>query len=375
MRGLRTKLVQRWLLAWGFFAAGSLLVSCEKGSRREIIDGVEHIFHPEKTKPADIQLSLELTIGEELAGEEYLLGAIQVVATDDSGSVYIVDGREPRARVYKKEGTYLRTIGRRGEGPGELQAAGGIAPIRRGQVVVSDAGTQKLVFFDSAGNYLRELRFRFPLMGAPLLLEEAPDGGLVGLRPWTGTVGGEIGTAFVLDKSEADSGKTVVEYRKALGAFDPNDFWWFQRQLSRFAIDQTGRVFRAPFLQGEEIRIERYERDGRLSLVVVKACTPGRSIPEGELPEGAEEFPPYGDVMIGIDHKGRLWTQVSYLCRPQRPEFDVFTSDGEYVGHVQAAAFLPGVNLEMLAISGDKLLGSDPYAKDTIRLCVLRIEG
>ncbi len=55
----------------------------------------------------------------------FTFGAIRVQAASD-GTIYVLDQQAAEVRVFDSDGRYLRTIVRRGEGPGEIGAANGI---------------------------------------------------------------------------------------------------------------------------------------------------------------------------------------------------------------------------------------------------------
>lgn len=83
-------------------------------------------------------------IGMEEGPAEYLFGRIFSLAVDGAGSVYVYDGHGPDLRQYDPDGTYVRTFGRAGEGPGEHRTYdGGIAVLRDGRVVLRDNGNAR----------------------------------------------------------------------------------------------------------------------------------------------------------------------------------------------------------------------------------------
>ncbi len=63
----------------------------------------------------------ELSIGEKEGDEKYLLGANVAFGTDDVGDFYVTDWDKGEIHKYDTSGKYVRTIGRKGQGPGEFQ--------------------------------------------------------------------------------------------------------------------------------------------------------------------------------------------------------------------------------------------------------------
>ena len=101
---------------------------------------------------AEATLVPEVSIGELEGRDEYLFGSIGSIAVDDDLNVYVLDEQAQHVRVFDSAGVYLRTLGRRGEGPGEFDSAEAIALLPDGRLVVRDPGNQRIeVFGPGAG--------------------------------------------------------------------------------------------------------------------------------------------------------------------------------------------------------------------------------
>jgi hypothetical protein len=91
----------------------------------------------------------ELSIGELEGDPNYMFSHIQALATDARGGIYVFDGA---LRYYDANGRYVRTLGRGGAGPGEHgDAAMGLGVRRDQQVVLWDIRNARLNVYDSAG--------------------------------------------------------------------------------------------------------------------------------------------------------------------------------------------------------------------------------
>lgn len=87
-------------------------------------DGIEVIHNPEEPLYGEIDLELEEDLvigGGEEFDENYNFRYIRDIEVDDEGNILVVDFRDCRIQKYDKDGKYLQTIGRKGEGPGEFQ--------------------------------------------------------------------------------------------------------------------------------------------------------------------------------------------------------------------------------------------------------------
>ncbi len=101
-----------------------------------------------------VKLVEEVVIGVLDGAEEYLFGQVQDLAIDADGGIYVFDGQVPALRYYDSDGSYVRTLGREGEGPGEYKNASlGIA-VRRsdGRVVMRDPRNMRLNVYNPDGS-------------------------------------------------------------------------------------------------------------------------------------------------------------------------------------------------------------------------------
>ena len=88
---------------------------------------------------AEATLVPELSIGEMDGPEEYLFGYVGSIAVDNDRRVFVLDGQAQHVRVFDSTGTYVETLGRRGEGPGELSSASSVGLLADGRVLVHEA--------------------------------------------------------------------------------------------------------------------------------------------------------------------------------------------------------------------------------------------
>ena len=80
----------------------------------------------------------EVSIGDLDGPEEYVFGNIGSIAVDDDRRVYVLDYQAQHVRVYDATGTYVETLGRPGEGPGEFFRATAIAVLPDGRLLVRE---------------------------------------------------------------------------------------------------------------------------------------------------------------------------------------------------------------------------------------------
>jgi hypothetical protein len=88
----------------------------------ETENGVRIVRNPEIPLYGNIKLDLEqdLQIGQE-DDDNYILGVVSCIQTDDEGNIYICDIKLSRVQKYDKSGRFIKTIGKKGQGPGEYE--------------------------------------------------------------------------------------------------------------------------------------------------------------------------------------------------------------------------------------------------------------
>ena len=83
------------------------------------------------------------------------------VVTNDAGDIFVADGHggETNSRIVKfdKTGKFIKTWGKKGSGPGEIDIPHAIAIDSRGRVVVGDRQNNRLSVFDQDGNFIEVL--------------------------------------------------------------------------------------------------------------------------------------------------------------------------------------------------------------------------
>ena len=120
-------------------------------------DGAGDEFAPNRiVEPVspEQRLSLleELRIGSALDGDEGEQHS-QVIGVEigPGGEIYSLSGRDNDVRVFSAAGDFLRSWGRRGEGPGDFQRPHDLA-VARDTVAITDG--DRVHFFDLGGNFL-----------------------------------------------------------------------------------------------------------------------------------------------------------------------------------------------------------------------------
>ena len=166
-----------FLLAFLIFSSCSQQKSNWQGSI-EVADGVTVVRNPkEPMYPEDVfSLEEELSIGEALGKKDYMFSQIKDIAIDEKERIYVLDGKEVHIKVYDKNGDYLRTIGRKGQGPGELEFPMGIRIFSHNKIIVYEG--RSLVYFKLDGEFIKEVQLT--KTNSPQWYEVDSDGNIIG---------------------------------------------------------------------------------------------------------------------------------------------------------------------------------------------------
>ena len=154
----------------------------------EVKNGVKIVKNPKKPMYGEdvFIIEEELSFGDNEEDENYMFSDISHITVDKDGRIYILDRRESHVKLFDQDGKYVRTIGREGQGPGELNG-----PIfvyfSRNELLVTQF--ERLSFFSPEGEFLR----------AVLMKSEGPT------RARCDSHGNIIGTDTVFDFENPDT--------------------------------------------------------------------------------------------------------------------------------------------------------------------------
>ena len=99
------------------------------------------------------------TVGTEEGRDWEMFSGIRTVAFDRSDNLYVLDGQNYRVVVFDARGRYVRHFGKRGGGPGELQAPLSMVINTDGNVVVNDIANRAFVVFKPTGEHVKNIPF------------------------------------------------------------------------------------------------------------------------------------------------------------------------------------------------------------------------
>ena len=149
-----------------FLALAVTLAACERAedagppvAERTDSAGVEIITNRGPDRPLALTFTPRLTLGGKDEGPEsfFRLGRGSV-AIDRQGNIHVLDFEAKTVSIFDSVGKFLRTLGRPGDGPGELQFPSGVRVATDGVVSVFDFSKDGIVRWGPDGSVLPSVR-------------------------------------------------------------------------------------------------------------------------------------------------------------------------------------------------------------------------
>lgn len=153
----------KWLVT-AVFSFGLILgIACQKQKTSwkgtiETKDGATIVKNPKDPIYDDpvLELTEDLVIKGSEEIEEQMFQNINTLDVDEEGHLYILDEQAGNIKVFDQDGGFTKTIGRKGQGPGEFGMPISLFLSQQNQIIVNDMGQRKVQYFDKEGNYLKE---------------------------------------------------------------------------------------------------------------------------------------------------------------------------------------------------------------------------
>jgi hypothetical protein len=285
-------------------------------------------------REATLDLGEELSIGRENSGDAYSFSDITGLSADDDGRIYVLEGSDANVRVFDRNGVFLKTIGRKGQGPGEMERPVYIQIEAGREIFVVDYVGRGL-FFAEDGTFLRQQNMLRPIQ--PIRRDSR--GNLIGMEILAPPpVGGKAIKAYGPDfRPLFDIAK---QEQGARGIFDigrpdcycavtPDDsiVWGDSKEYVLHVLDPEGRLVRRITKQHRSVPISSEDRETFRERY-------SDAVRAGMKVEFRSHFPAFGGIFA--DDAGRIFVKTYERFENGKDSFyfDVFDPEGRFSAKV-----------------------------------------
>jgi len=316
-----------------------------------------------------VRLVQELCVTDKDLPENALFQNPRSVAIDSRGSVYVSDFDANHIKVFNPNGKFLKTIGRQGQGPGDLSGPSCIE-ISGERIVVWEAMNRRFSILDMKGALIRTAKGVHGPQGDLLRLKALPDGRFVAFvekglpEGFQGRLPEERHYAVLLLTADLEVKTAIFEQKIA------NRRWTRHPEtkgLIQIGFPYHPRIDADISLQGmvaiglnqsydiglfdpdkgriaaasrpyTPIKLEERDKQDHFSQFRMVVFTEGEKRIVNRAPdyfvkgtEFPDVLPPYRNLIF--DGRGRLWVQV---FTPERATnvFDIFDAAGRFLNRI-----------------------------------------
>ena len=312
-------------------------------------NGIKVVNNPAEPLYGELVLELEedLAIGS-VDDENTTFYQIGGIAVDSQGNMFVMDSGNQRIQKYDKDGNYLQTIGRKGQGPGEFMRPFDFLLDEKENIYVLEI--RKIHVFDPRGNSIKDMNLQTFMMG----FTPGADGNIIAYGFVPAEQGQDYGVVII--DQEGKTTKTIVkfqgtrtvvrrdsqfslshEYTPHLG-FSPvqqtGAIYGYNPEYTLFLTDRSGDTILIIKKDEPFYPITRKEKDKIIDDALESTARRGARWPRDVVEEGAN-FPDHRPFFDGIasDDRGRILVRKikAVLDESTEVEFDIFSNDGYFL--------------------------------------------
>ncbi len=323
--------------------------------------------------PSEGQQTMELEELWRIGGiddEENLLGVINGVNQDEKGNIYLLDIQLMEVQVFSPDGEYVNTLGKQGEGPGEIRRATGFVLLPGALVGLVQGFPGKIVTVDRDNNPAGDF-----MPGG----DDPTEGGFLALRKAASASDHLVlsGTKII----RGDNSRTAISFIASFNSDGTEGTRFMEHTTTRefrapqfsekdeffpheggWALGSDGSVVVAP--QRNKYFLEVYNPSGSLKHTISRPYKSYKRTSE-EKDRAKEMMMPWRrrnrsrlnivveptdkDILnIRLDDSGNIWVLTSQGIREQvegiHSTWDVINSEGKFTRQVSIACEANGQN-------------------------------
>ncbi len=290
-----------------------------------------------------LELTEDLVITGNEGIEEQMFQSINTLDVDKEGNMYILDEQAGNIKVFDRNGDFVMTIGRKGQGPGEFGMPISLILTKQGIIIVNDMGQRKIQYFDRDGNYLKEFSIadKFLFFG-PMV-----------------TSGGDLIVTYtipkekpvtVLEKLDTEF-ESILTFTSLPMDTPPVIDIFVARSLSslRWSVTDLDEIIWAD-IKNHVYELRFHGDDGKLKKIITRAYDPisitaedkDRLIKEtfGDNPTDQwdlsfpDNYPPFSG--FSFDDLGHIFVKRYEKITDEKDNlYDIFDDEGKYIAQIR----------------------------------------
>jgi hypothetical protein len=312
-----------------------------------------------------LSLKEDFAIGGAQAKGEYALALPRSLAVDKAGDLFILDVKESCIRVFDHSGKYLKTIGRKGQGPGEIGGASSMSlPPGSNELAVVDISNRRLAFFSTDGRFIKNV----PLRGMVADVKTDSQGNAY----VAATEFGPGRRTDTLKKMNPDMSRVLAEIvnrpedESRNNPFSPWEYW---------VVDDKDRLI---YGDAKTYEIRYFGPDGKQVRRIIRDYDPLK-VSQKDIDEFRNRAAPPGLSMAQnfdfsshhaayrsffVDDLGNLFIQTWERTADNRQDIhDIFDADGRFLGRVPLNRHGDLINPKVPLMRSGKLYAIEPDAE------------
>jgi len=320
-------------------------------------NGITIVRNPKKPLYTGSHFYLEedLSLGETKGKEEYMFSRIKI-EVDEEENIYVLDMKASNIRVFDKHKEFLRTIGGKGQGPGEMQMPVIFQVTPKREVMVYDVVSRRLTFFSQDGKYLKQISAA-NIRALVLSLKADLSGNFIGLlsyNPWTKEIkkyNSKLEPSFTIAKKEekpnqGDVRRMMTPSLKYEISKDGYIIWGYSNKYELNVVNPEGKLIRKINKIYDPVKLSEKSKNKRKEKMIRRMASFGL--------KAKLLFPKYHPPFLdfSLDEKGNIF--VLTIGKDEKKYFDLFNVEGRYIAKVPLK-----ITLSEIILKKDKLYTID----------------
>jgi len=312
----------------------------------ETENGIKVIKNPKEPLYREIIFDLEeeLSIGNENDENQVFYQGLDV-AIDNDGNIFVLDSGNFRIQKFDRNGRYLMTVGRKGQGPGEFQGFSGVFIDSKSNLYVNQG--RSISLFDNNGKYIKSI----PLGTDTSSFGITSDGNIIAKT--YSIIPEKTSDDLIFFDSTGKRLKTLATFPNvrvvpaggiALGARNSWAFYLsfcpitekiaaygFSSEYKLYLIDSSGDV--VSIIEKEEIPEQLTERDKERTInAEIEFLKSRRMLITKDEIKKAYPFPPHKSLFYGFmtDDLGNIYVSKISTIKKEL-SYDLFNPKGYYL--------------------------------------------